>query len=122
MRSGTYRDERTPRESSRGYEKDRSGDYERKRSRYDSSRRTPGMLYVCFVTFFCRILLLAAFRSSKSLIENAVKRLMNFIEIQNNMELYCCHVLFCFCILHRRRVVLLSRFMLIFLCCNLQCI
>lgn len=80
------------------------------------------MLYVCFVTFFCRILLLAVFRSSKSLIENAVKRLMNFIEIQNNMELYCCHVLFCFCILHRRRVVLLPRFMLIFLCWNLQCI
>ncbi|KAL2519699.1 RNA helicase family protein [Abeliophyllum distichum] len=39
-RSGTYREERTPRESSRGYEKER--EYERKRSRYDSSRRTPG--------------------------------------------------------------------------------
>ncbi|KAL2528540.1 RNA helicase family protein [Forsythia ovata] len=39
-RSGTYREERTPGESSRGYEKER--DYERKRSRYDSSRRTPG--------------------------------------------------------------------------------
>ncbi|KAL2528556.1 RNA helicase family protein [Forsythia ovata] len=39
-RSGTYREVRTPGESSRGYEKER--DYERKRSRYDSSRRTPG--------------------------------------------------------------------------------